>query len=607
MPTTTPLPRCPACGAPLDHAGSECTTCRTTFAAEAAHGLNPKAVGAYALPAALRDSQDDLTLVQALRVALEPTYLLVRQLGRGGMGRVYLARDPQLKRFVAVKVLALEFSRDAESRERFAREAQAVAAISHPNVVSIYGVGELADGTPYFVMEYIAGRSISERLSETGLLPVDEARRVLGEVAAALAVAHRRGIIHRDIKPANILQDTETGRALVSDFGIAAHYAPDPRDSSARITEAGATVGTPAYMSPEQVLAEQVTAATDVYALGLLGYELLTARGPYNISSPREILAAHLRDAPAPLHTLRPDVPADLALLLEQCVIKAADRRPTAAAIAQQLSATNAEPIEWPPPGLERTHGMLDAALRRLHIGAIALAGAPAALMAFEAARPSIASPITLTAIATSVFGMIVAVVGLIQIVRLRRRGRRAIPVGYRFVTLLEVFGDRRRDGGDLILGRGRYTGLTPAMRGRLRALRVARLGLLAAAALWPLAAMLPALPTASVSVMTYAAIVLVPSFLLSLLDGGARLYERQRTLLKRRAGSSRPIVDALTAQLVVPWYATFERVRQGQRFGGAWQYGELLYRVLVMLLILTILWTPIVARLAWTIASAGQ
>src|SRR6185369_16650511 len=156
----------------------------------------------------------------ALQAALGARVLLIRTIGEGGMGRVYLARDPQLKRFVAVKVLVQTQAVDAESHARFQREAQSIAAIAHPNVVQIYGIGELPDGRPYFIMQYVSGGSMAERLAKSGPLPVEAAETVLGDVAAALSAAHRRGIVHRDVKPANVLWDEDGERATVSDFGI---------------------------------------------------------------------------------------------------------------------------------------------------------------------------------------------------------------------------------------------------------------------------------------------------------------------------------------------------------------------------------------------------
>jgi serine/threonine-protein kinase len=201
---------------------------------------------------------------------------------------------------------------DPSAKARFQREAQAVAQLSHPNVVAIHSVGELDTGLPYFVMQYVAGESMAARIERDGPLEIADARRALGEVASALAAAHKHGIIHRDIKPANILCDDEANRVLVSDFGIAAVRATGEGDESTRLTVTGMAVGTPHYMSPEQLLAEKVTERTDIYSLGLLGYELLTGGSPFDIGSPREILAAHLRDA-------RTSTPSSRALSRRVC------------------------------------------------------------------------------------------------------------------------------------------------------------------------------------------------------------------------------------------------------------------------------------------------
>ncbi|MBC7672635.1 MAG: serine/threonine protein kinase, partial [Polaromonas sp.] len=234
----------------------------------------------------------------ALQEALGGRVVVIRPLGQGGMGQVYLGRDPQLKRFVAIKVLGRTLGQDAEAHARFQREAQAIAAVSHPNVVDIYSIGELPDGTPYFVMQHVAGGSMAERIATSGPLPVEAAERVLGEVAAALAAAHRRGIIHRDVKPGNVLWDEYGERATVSDFGIASIQQREGEDADVRITATGMTVGSPAYMSPEQLMNEPITPKSDVYGLGLLGYELITGRGPYGANTPSELVAAHLRDEP---------------------------------------------------------------------------------------------------------------------------------------------------------------------------------------------------------------------------------------------------------------------------------------------------------------------
>jgi serine/threonine protein kinase len=269
-----------------------------------------------------------------LRDAIAPKYYLVRRLGAGGMGSVYLALEPALRRTVAVKVLAPELSADREARLRFEREVHAVAALVHPNVIAIHGMGELDDGTPWFVMQYVNGRSMAARVATDGPLPVAEARRVIGGVASALAAAHAKGIIHRDIKPENILYDDELGRALISDFGIAAVRSPLGGMPDVKLTAAGAAIGTPEYMSPEAMLAEPVTDRTDVYALGLMAFELLAGRPAFSAKTQHALIMAHLSEIPARLSTVRSDVDAQLDDLVAACLSKDAAARPSALEVA---------------------------------------------------------------------------------------------------------------------------------------------------------------------------------------------------------------------------------------------------------------------------------
>src|SRR5688572_21962767 len=221
-------------------------------------------LSASSLPPEVEPLERDF--MRLLERALAPSYTLVKRLGAGGMGTVYLARDPVLKRLVAVKVMAPALASDPQARARFEREAQTVASISHPNVVAVYSVGTLENGVPFLVMQYVEGKTMAERIAEGGPLDAPTAKRVLGEVASALAAAHRKGVIHRDIKPSNILWDDETGRALVSDFGIAAVKPHGDKGETQKLTQTGMAIGTPAYMSPEQVLGEEVTEKTDVYS-----------------------------------------------------------------------------------------------------------------------------------------------------------------------------------------------------------------------------------------------------------------------------------------------------------------------------------------------------
>src|ERR1044071_263226 len=200
-----------------------------------------------------------------LQAALAGEYSLQRELGRGGMGVVYLARDVQLDRDVAIKVLPTHLARDPEARERFVREARMAAGLSHPHIVPIHRVSE-SGGFVFFVMSYVEGETLGERLRSKGPLPPAEAMRVLREVAWALAYAHGRGIVHRDVKPDNILLEAGTGRALVTDFGIAQS---DRADHPA--TEPGKIMGTAHFMSPEQGASEPVDGRSDIYSLGVVG------------------------------------------------------------------------------------------------------------------------------------------------------------------------------------------------------------------------------------------------------------------------------------------------------------------------------------------------
>ncbi len=268
---------------------------------------------------------------------LSASYELDREIGRGGMGIVYLARDRRLKRQVAIKVLPPELGFRSEIRTRFLREAETAAQLSHPNIVPIYSVDE-RDGMVYFVMAYVDGENVAVRLHRVGALDVDEARRILLEVAHALSYAHERGVIHRDIKPDNILLQREDGRAMVTDFGIA-RAVSDGAD--ARLTATGMAIGTPAYMSPEQSSGErEIDGRSDLYSLGVVGYQMLCGELPFEATSTPALLVKHLSERPEPVQERRADIPPDLGravmLLLEK---DPANRFPSAAALAAALES----------------------------------------------------------------------------------------------------------------------------------------------------------------------------------------------------------------------------------------------------------------------------
>ena len=215
--------------------------------------------------------------------ALTAQYEIDREIGRGGMGIVYRARDRRLKRIVAIKVLPPELAFRGEIRQRFLREAETAAQLSHPNIVPIYSVDE-KDGLVYFVMACVEGPTLAKRLHDEGRVPVGDARRILCEVADALAYAHARGVVHRDIKPDNILLDKDDGRAMVTDFGIARAI---QEGADSRLTATGVAIGTPAYMSPEQAAGDrEIDGRSDLYALGVVGYQMLAGRLPFQALEP---------------------------------------------------------------------------------------------------------------------------------------------------------------------------------------------------------------------------------------------------------------------------------------------------------------------------------
>src|SRR5688572_18734331 len=221
-----------------------------------------------------------------LQAALAGEYSLQRELGRGGMGVVYLARDVQLDRDVAIKVLPAALAEAPSARERFLREARMAAGLSHPHIVPIHRVSE-ADGFVYFVMSFVEGETLGERLRRRGPLLPAEATRVLREVAWALAYAHGRGIVHRDVKPDNILLESATGRALVTDFGIAQDGGTGSEENRSGtghgegrsdVTPGKQILGTQHFMSPEQALGETVDGRSDIYALGVVGHLAVSGR-----------------------------------------------------------------------------------------------------------------------------------------------------------------------------------------------------------------------------------------------------------------------------------------------------------------------------------------
>jgi serine/threonine-protein kinase len=249
-------------------------------------------------------------------------YQIVREIGRGGMGVVFLARDIALHRLVAIKVLRYEFASSEDHRERFRREARMTARLSHPNIVPLHSFGEVGEFT-YIVMKYVHGMSLAERMRREKRLPPAEVQRILRDLALALDSAHRDGVIHRDLKAENILLEGASGHAMLTDFGVALQRSLDPVRA-----EAAHAFGTPHYMSPEQAAGElDIDGRSDVYSLGVLGFYMLTGRLPFEAISFEGLAAKHIAEPAKPVASLAPKAPEALCAAIDRCLSKDRDDR----------------------------------------------------------------------------------------------------------------------------------------------------------------------------------------------------------------------------------------------------------------------------------------
>ena len=281
----------------------------------------------------------------ALQTALAGEYSLQRELGRGGMGVVYLAREVQLDRDVAIKVLPAHLAVQRASRDRFLREARTAAGLSHPHIVPIHRVGETA-GFVFFVMAYVPGQTLGERLRDGGPVSSAEATRIMREVAWALEYAHEHGIVHRDIKPDNILMEQGSGRVLVTDFGIARSTASDDVQRS----DPGRISGTAHFMSPEQAAGEPLDGRSDLYSLGVVGYLAVSGRLPFEASSLPAVLVRQATEVAVPLSSIAHGVPGELAAVIDRCLATRRDARfETGKAVADALQPRADGPRALPP------------------------------------------------------------------------------------------------------------------------------------------------------------------------------------------------------------------------------------------------------------------
>ena len=289
-------------------------------------------------------------LLEQLQKSLGSAYTIERELGGGGMSRVFLATENRLNRKVVVKVLSPDLAAGV-SAERFEREIQLAAQLQQANIVPLISTGD-TNGLPYFTMPFVEGESLRARLNSQRQFTITECISILRDVARALSYAHAAGVVHRDIKPDNVL--LSHGAAVVTDFGIAKAVS-EARTASgpASITQTGTSLGSPAYMAPEQVAGDpNVDHRADLYAFGCMGYELLTGKPPFAAESPQRVLAAHLTEKPRPIESIRSDVPRGLALLIKQCLEKDPADRPSAA----KVMLTQLESVSTSDPGIASAH-----------------------------------------------------------------------------------------------------------------------------------------------------------------------------------------------------------------------------------------------------------
>ncbi|MFI5281056.1 MAG: serine/threonine-protein kinase, partial [Gemmatimonadales bacterium] len=371
MDTPTPT-TCPNCQTQLPADALFCHRCGRNFTVEmatqqvAAAGAQRRATPA-GTPAVVQQPADPSTSATftKLRVSLADRYELVRELGRGGMATVFLAKDVKHDREVAIKVLHPELAASLGG-ERFEREIRLAAKLQHPHILGLYDSGN-TEGLLYYVMPFVKGEALRDRLDREGMLPVDDAIRIALEVADALGYAHAQGIIHRDIKPENILLSGE--HALVADFGIARAVS---EAGTNKLTQTGMAVGTPVYMAPEQASAETVGPTADLYSLGCVLYEMLAGAPPFSGVTPMAIMRQHLMETPPSITVVRSAVPPEVEDAIFAVLGKVpADRPQTAAQFAEMMGLPQGATASM------RTMRLTPTMSRRVPSGARAMLAVP--------------------------------------------------------------------------------------------------------------------------------------------------------------------------------------------------------------------------------------
>ena len=570
------FPHCTVCEAPVSLRASHCAVCDAPAPPKKAIPSGEIASGEWVRfrkpPEELKDLYADVVS------ALAPNIRILGMVGEGGMALVFVGRDSVLKREVAVKLLSPSLADDQVARKRFTREAEAIAAVSNPNIVNVYQVGEIPGrGIPYFVMQFVDGPTLGMGSLRGRMLTEARVRRLLGDVAEGLAAAHRRKVYHRDIKPNNIVLDGETGRAMVLDFGIsAAHPSTKRRSQSGRLTQEGMYLGTPTYMSPEQGNGEEVNDKSDVYSLGVLAFELLVGRPPFE-GTPIAVMAAHMRDVPPRVDELRSDVSAELATLIARCLEKDPARRPSAQDIVHFVTPGDKQTVEWPPPGMARLRGAGARLLTALATTSVMVAvfflglsmWPELALVRGNFGEASVIRSFVLGAgmALVSVFALIslfLAVVGI-------RHWSWARRSGYPGWVIADVFCDTRRDTGTLVNGTGDFALVAGPTRSLLMSLRRTRYFILVAsavlalvgAALWFRVWMASGDAASSQAAAMLWSIPIFACYLLFMLLGvpewRVRRSERAR-ITGRTSGENAPPVKG---ELVQMWMASAERARK--------------------------------------------
>lgn len=335
---------CPSCSHLLDADHNFCPSCGAATPTGVAEAVRPE------------EDSDEARSRARLQEAVGADFEVGRLLGRGGFAEVFEATDTRLQRNVAIKVTRPDLTISRDVVERFQREARSIAALRHPHVMEIYSVGE-RDGVAYFVMPLVEGESLGDLLKREGELPLDEARRILGEAARALHAAHQAGTIHRDVKPENILLDGEERRVLIADFGIAKALEGEEEG----ITGSGMFVGTPQYMSPEQATGDGVDHRSDVYSLGVVAFQMVAGRLPFQAHGLQALIAKHLTEEPPALWTLRSECPELLARVVERCLAKDPGERweslEQMVAVLEGRAELPRPPVRMGVPGVEGGRG----------------------------------------------------------------------------------------------------------------------------------------------------------------------------------------------------------------------------------------------------------